>query len=300
MSDDPFAGAFVIDQQLSDPDSIAGNTYTPSSNTIRWQNPPPVAVEDEYEITVFDAAGTEYTLVAIGTTTGYQTDIVGLAFEGPAPPPGTTVYFDYNNSTVTDGTSMVPCFASDTLIDTIDGPMKVQDIQKGTLVKTIDKGFQPVVWIASSEVNLTAGKEHLRPIKLKKDCLGSNIPSQDVKVSPAHRILIDGPEAELMFGEAEVLASAKHLLNDHSIVRDHSVTKVTYWHLMFAQHEVIVTSNLRSESFNPGQVALNGLEEDARAELFELFPELQEPKPSAYVSTARLVLKQHEAQLVLQ
>ena len=50
---------------------------------------------------------------------------------------------------------------------------------------------------------------------------------------------------------------------------------VTYIHIMFDQHQLVFAEGAPSESFYPGPVALNSLDQDALTELLFLFPELQ-------------------------
>ena len=69
--------------------------------------------------------------------------------------------------------------------------------------------------------------------------------------------------------------------------------EVEYFHMMFDRHEIVLSDKAWTESFHPGDVALDGMAEAARDEIFTLFPELKSDK-SAYGSTARQVVKPHE------
>lgn len=51
----------------------------------------------------------------------------------------------------------------------------------------------------------------LCPIRIAAGALGFGLPVRDMVVSPQHRMLIEGPRAEMLFGEAEVLVAATHL-----------------------------------------------------------------------------------------
>ena len=87
LTDDPFSGSNVVDQQLSEEVTINGKTYSPSEETVRWESNPPVNVENEYEITLFDDDGNTYRMVGVSITEGYNTEVVGIMFDGPQPPP---------------------------------------------------------------------------------------------------------------------------------------------------------------------------------------------------------------------
>ncbi len=185
-----------------------------------------------------------------------------------------------------------PCFTAGTLIATIDGQTPVENLQVGDRVLTLDSGFQTVRWIGQRTV---PGVGKMAPVRIVQGTLGTQ---QDLLVSPQHRMLVSGWQAELISGESEVLVPAKHLVNDLSIVRE-QVDEVTYVHVLFDQHEVIWANGSPSESFHPAQVGLGLLEDDTRQELFELFPELAVHPSTAYGPTARHTLKQHEAALLV-
>lgn len=189
----------------------------------------------------------------------------------------------------------VPCFCSDTLIQTNLGRVSVQELEVGNLVKTRDHGLQPIRWIGRRYIDglHRAANAHLRPILIKKDALGVGIPSADLRVSPQHRILLNGWKLELLFGEANAFVAAKHLVDDGLIQTDYTCASVEYFHIMFDQHEVVFSNNLETESLFVGQQANTSFQQDALTELYSLFPTLR-MWPETYGATARMVLKPTE------
>ena len=143
-------------------------------------------------------------------------------------------------------------------------------------------------WIGTSVV---AGTGSFAPIRLRKGALPDL--TADMLVSPQHRMLIEGYRAELLFGEREVLASAKHLV-DGKYVTVEEAEAVTYIHMLFDAHEVVFANGAATESYHPASYGLGGLCEEAREELFAIFPDLR-AMPEAYGRTARRVLKAFEA-----
>ena len=111
-------------------------------------------------------------------------------------------------------------------------------------------------------------------------------------------MLITGQFAELLFGEDEVLAKAKDLINDGSIRPDLSLETVNYYHLLFDQHEILTSHGVLSESYHPGPQTTAGFDAETQAELFALFPELCPQNGAGYGSAARPALRQYEAQLL--
>ena len=196
--------------------------------------------------------------------------------------------------------SGIACFTPGTMVDTPRGPRAIETLKPGDLVRTRDRGFQPIRWIGAktfgaAELQANAA---LQPILLRKGALGPAQPMRDMMVSRQHCLLQDGARAGLYFGEDEVFVRALHMLGQPGISAA-QVQEVTYLHLMFDHHEVILADGIWSESFQPAARNIGGLDEDARQELLAVFAEMPEPaNPEAYVS-ARLTLKAHEARLLL-
>ncbi|KAA9007894.1 Hint domain-containing protein [Histidinibacterium aquaticum] len=185
----------------------------------------------------------------------------------------------------------VICFTPGTLILTVKGPRPVEDLRPGDKVVTRDHGPQPIRWHEARSVPATG---RLAPIRLEAGALTGQ--ERDLLVSPQHRFLFRGGEAELLFGEREVLVSATHLTGRPK-VRQEPGGWVTYVHLMFDRHEIIYAEGALTESFHPGASGLGSVGGAAREELFAVFPELRS-HPESYGATARRCLKKHEARLI--
>ena len=72
-----------------------------------------------------------------------------------------------------------------------------------------------------------------------------------MRVSRQHRMLVTGPRAELLFGSDEVLVRAEHLVHLPGVA--HALEpEVTYVHILFDRHEVVLADGAWSESFQPG------------------------------------------------
>lgn len=193
----------------------------------------------------------------------------------------------------------IPCFVAGTLIDTADGPKAVEAIKPGDLILTRDHGYMPVVWAGARHLDADelAQNPHYRAIIIRAGALGNGLPQRDLRVSPWHRVLFTGPRAELLFGEYEVLIPAIYLLGQAGVERDQA--DVTYLHIMFDTHQIIRSEGAWSESFQPGQKSLGGMDDEQREELFALFPELRSMEGRDSYVAARLTLKQAETRALL-
>lgn len=182
-----------------------------------------------------------------------------------------------------------PCFTAGTLIETPQGPRRIETLQPGDLVITRDNGAQPLRWIGQRQV---PGTGENAPIRFQAGAIGN---TRALEVSPQHRMLIEGWRAELYFGQDEVLVAAKHLVNGDTICRA-PTAEVHYIHLLFDRHEIIQAEGVASESFHPGDHILNH-NAGMRAEIVRIFPELAGAGAGDLWETARYVAKAHEAKV---
>jgi hypothetical protein len=94
--------------------------------------------------------------------------------------------------------------------------------------------------------------------------------------------------AQVYFGEDEVLIPAKAMVNGRTIRHVLPAEGVTYIHLLFDRHEIIVSDGALSESFHPGETGLLALDEAQRREVELLFPDLALSRRRAAFPIVRL------------
>lgn len=171
-----------------------------------------------------------------------------------------------------------PCFTRGTMIRTPFGDRPIETLRVGDLVMTADHGPQPIALLLSVRLDgpRLAADPHLRPIRIRKGALGQNMPEADLLVSPQHRILVHSKISLRMFGSVETLVAAKHLLSIDGIELAEDCDSVEYFHMLLPCHEIVFAHGARTESLYTGEEALNRLGAAARAEIFALFPQLEE------------------------
>lgn len=233
--------------------SIDGTNYTNQTINPEW---------------MFDVNSGEGAVFSLypgdgGTLIGY-----GFTFE---PTAGDSYIISTNNGTFLpniDQDDIFVCFTRGTEIETQAGPKRIEDLHVGDLIWTERAGFQPLQWIGSHNVRAIGSAI---PVRIKAGTFGA---SRDLIVSQQHRMMVSGPMVEVMFGSSKMLAAAKHLIDGENVYLDHSFEMVEYFHILFGQHEIVRANNCLSESFYPGPVALDALENAQRDEILMLFPEL--------------------------
>lgn len=293
------AGKVTIDDSNGSDDAIFGDhTHTGgadvpdqdvTASTVAGINVgDTIDVRYKYTITGSDGSSGTIYFVATNSANNYGPLFVS---DSQLDPGVTYTFRTFNTDGAVEYSSLVPCFTSGTQIMTDRGERCIDDLVEGDLVFTRDNGFQPLRWIGRRRV---AAIDQAAPISIGKGVLGN---SSELLVSPNHRMLITGVAADLSFGESEVFVAAKHLTNNPG-VSIKSGGQVTYVHLLFDQHQVVMANNAPSESFYPGEQALNSLEKDAREEVLTLFPELRTLAAPQVLQTARMCLKKWETQLL--
>jgi Ca2+-binding RTX toxin-like protein len=167
----------------------------------------------------------------------------------------------------------VACFTQGVLIDTVEGPVAVENLRRGMRLKTFDNGDRPVRAVLRRNVDATGD---LAPICITAGALGN---SRDLLVSPAHRMLISDWRAQMLFGADEVLVSAGNLVRGDLIYRVPQ-PRIMYYHILMDRHEVIFAEGAPTESFHLTREAAEAAEYGATEEgavaieIARIFPEL--------------------------
>jgi len=199
-----------------------------------------------------------------------------------------------DNTSFTFENAGVVCFTSGTAIRSPHGDILIDDLAVGDLVTTLDNGPQPIRWIGTTRLGaaVLAANPSLRPVLIHRGILGA---ARDLLVSPQHGMLIT----------PDHLARAKHLIHGTKGIRiAKGKTHVTYVHLMFESHQIIIAENIPSESFYPGPMALEMMDAQARKEVCTLIPELdcqpdKEDVCRIYGATARSFAKKRDAAILM-
>lgn len=157
---------------------------------------------------------------------------------------GTNVTFAAN--TTINGTNV--CYLKGTRILSEKGYVCIEDLKVGDNVVTKGKiinnesleltepYLEPIIWIGSFQApNLN---EDTFPICIKANALGENSPSEDLYVSPGHRILEHGR-----------MDCARDLINGTTIFQDTNHSSIHYYHFELEQHSCIIANGVLSESY---------------------------------------------------
>ncbi len=137
--------------------------------------------------------------------------------------------------------TVVPtCFVTGTRITTDRGEIAVEDLREGDKVWTVlGKSWAPIVWLGRRSVDCARHPrpEQAWPVRVSANAFGPGLPRRDLYLSPDHAVYIDG-----------VLIPVKHLIDGRTIAQVRRAA-VTYHHVELAEHDVILSEGLPSESY---------------------------------------------------
>jgi len=254
-----------------------------------------------YELTFTDSGGTSHTENLLLWSTGSNFVFVPLPGSSFDTGSSVTSLGGWQEWTTGFAWTDVVCFTNGTEIATPTGARLIETLKIGDLIITRDNGLQPIRWIGCKTITGVRqyAFQHLRPVMVKKHAFGHNMPQHDMQLSPQHRIHHESHLSTLRFGFREVLVPAKSLINNTTVLQDNRLKKIDYIHILFDRHEIIYAEGLACESFHPGEMAIGAIEDAARNELFDVFPELQ-CNLNGYGPSARHSISVTEAQYLFE
>lgn len=154
-----------------------------------------------------------------------------------------------------------------TRVATPMGYVAVERLKAGDRVLTSDGRHAILIWTGLTRVPCEGA---LAPVRIDTGVMDNIRP---LRLGQGHRLRLAGWQAELLFDAEAVLASARTFVNGLDITIDDSAETVTYIHLMFERHEIILAENVACETLQPGPETLRQFEElSLHADLVQNMP----------------------------
>ena len=129
------------------------------------------------------------------------------------------------------------CFLKGTLIRTMQGERRVEDLIVGDLLPTVFGGAAPIKSITRDRFGA--------PVGIARSALGADVPNNDLYVTPNHALLIDG-----------TLVAAGNLLNGITItdLTSFDTDDFEFFHIGLDRHNVIYANGTPCETLlSPGE-----------------------------------------------
>ncbi len=287
-----FADAIPEDNNLFfNDDEAADHIITDGGSLVA--NGTPVEAESLIFVQALDSGGNPtgpVITITVFSQNGITQDVWGFSTDIPLEPGTSYIKTGGSNTGTSTYASFATCFGPGATVQTPYGEQLVETLRPGQLVWTLDQGYMPVTWVASTCVR---GHGPFAPVVFAPGSIGN---SEKLLLSQEHRVYLRSPSAGLLFGTDEVLISAKHLcgmpgisLAPQRIVR--------YTHFMFDSHQIVRSNGALTESFFLSEHSLNGVTCRQKLELETLFPPAIE-RLGSFGETAALALKKHEADVL--
>lgn len=165
------------------------------------------------------------------------------------------------------------CFCSGTEILTPAGYRKIQTLRIGDHVLTHTGDAKSILWIGHTDVSFAEmlRTPERRPIRIAAHAIAPGVPFCDLYMSAQHRIVLDNASAELLFGERQVLVAAKHLVGSFAAPAL-PAGAIAYYHLLLADHDMVISNGLASESLQLSPRVVAGLADHAQMSLARAVP----------------------------
>lgn len=169
------------------------------------------------------------------------------------------------------------CFLEGTRIRVPLGYAAIEHLSRGDSIIDVNGKRHSILYIAKAEITLISGMEHLYhrwfPVRIPVGTFGEGRPYRDTYLSQQHRILVDGPEVELVLAEQQALAPACGFV-DFGASLETSLRKITYYHILCEEHVILMANGMPCETLFLGDLLVRGAKTAAKDEAQHFFGDL--------------------------
>ncbi len=162
------------------------------------------------------------------------------------------------------------------------GARRIEFLRPGDLIVTRDNGLQPVrmVWTRTVTAAEIAADPSLAPIRLKPRSIGPMMPQRDLLLGPSHRVLVPGWRLADVPDDCPCLIAARDIAeaSDTGFV-DKDQTEMTFYNVVFEDHQVFTANGLPVESYLPSEDAVHALDEGVSRDIEALFANTPDAEP---------------------
>lgn len=146
-----------------------------------------------------------------------------------------TVGREHGYKSVTSPTESAGLMAS-SIILTLDGEMRVADIQPGQRVITRDSGTAQVTSVRRHQIMD-------RAVRIRAGSLGDTRPDRDVTLPAGQGVLVRDWRAQALFGAAQAMVPASRLI-DGEFITDLGLTSMTIYEIEFDRPHILYVDGL--------------------------------------------------------
>ncbi|MEO0991637.1 MAG: Hint domain-containing protein [Pseudomonadota bacterium] len=167
-------------------------------------------------------------------------------------------------------------FAHGSLIDTIEGPVSVEDLRPGMKIQTRDCGYVPLLWTGSITL---VPQQHGSPVtdarltRITEGSMGLGRPSQDLLLGPYARVLRRNPALLASLGTDTAFVPASTITDGTNVIEVTPFSPVRVFHLLVEGQQVLTANGVEVESYHPGRQDSFAAKAHLKQNLLSLFPQ---------------------------
>ncbi|SLN26912.1 Hint domain-containing protein [Roseisalinus antarcticus] len=168
-------------------------------------------------------------------------------------------------------------FARGTIVSTEHGPVAVEDLLPGDRIKTVEAGFQPLLWRgATTLVPRAAGQApHMGSLtRIAADALGVGRPMPDLVLGPKARTYHRSQAAQRLTRADGAFLPVRDLIDGCNVIELTPMSPVQVFHLGLAGHHRILANGVELESHHPGTLHDLALRGETLELYMSLFPHM--------------------------
>ncbi|SFD52126.1 Hint domain-containing protein [Sulfitobacter brevis] len=165
-------------------------------------------------------------------------------------------------------------FARGTLIQTVDGPVAVEDLQPGDMINTSTGEPAKLIWVGSSSF-VPADVGRTTPLlRIMTDSFGQGRPSTFLTVGPSARILHTPHHLRGDNDGTKLLTPVREFIDGVNVIEVTPPTPVRLFHICLTRHAAINAGGVEMETFHPGANATRDVPHSIRDRFLSLFPQI--------------------------
>ncbi len=169
-------------------------------------------------------------------------------------------------------------FTHGTLIQTLEGPVAVEDLAPGAQLARPDGSTTELRWKGAITVVPGAPTLRDRPERLYRvtaDAFGLSRPTRDVLLGPDARLLNRDPDIRSAVAANAAYVPVSSLADGISVIEVTPVAPTRVYHLVTEQHDTILAGGLEVETFAPRSDTPDSLSHEMMSAFMGLFPHLR-------------------------
>ncbi|MEP3441910.1 Hint domain-containing protein [Sulfitobacter sp.] len=170
--------------------------------------------------------------------------------------------------------SAFSAFTHGSLIQTTMGPIAIEDLQPGDMVRTSTGEPAMLTWIGTSTFSPHDTGQRTPLIRIMPDALGQSRPERSVTVGPGARILHTAANLRGLSDGRQLLTPASRFVDGVNVIEVTPPTPIRLFHICLSRHAVINVDGIEMETFHPGSAAPREISHAQRDRFISLFPRI--------------------------